>query len=82
MQVGSGFDVSSAVFGSQIYRRFSPSRLEPLLTREVSVVGRREWRMVGPQRSCDVLPSLWSHLTRKVLPSVHCNECWGSRGAA
>ncbi|KAG0706108.1 ribosomal protein S5 domain 2-type protein [Suillus ampliporus] len=30
-KVGSGFDVSSAVFGSQIYRRFGPAVLEPLM---------------------------------------------------
>ncbi|KAG1734747.1 ribosomal protein S5 domain 2-type protein [Suillus paluster] len=30
-KVGSGFDVSSAVFGSQIYRRFGPAVLDPLM---------------------------------------------------
>ncbi|KAG2146490.1 ribosomal protein S5 domain 2-type protein [Suillus bovinus] len=34
-KVGSGFDVSSAVFGSQIYRRFSPAVLDPLMKGEV-----------------------------------------------
>ncbi|KAG1770440.1 ribosomal protein S5 domain 2-type protein [Suillus occidentalis] len=34
-KVGSGFDVSSAVFGSQIYRRFSPGVLDPLMKGEV-----------------------------------------------
>ncbi|TXT13320.1 hypothetical protein VHUM_00687 [Vanrija humicola] len=29
-KVGSGFDVSSAVYGSHVYRRFSPAVLEPL----------------------------------------------------
>ncbi|KAG1878118.1 ribosomal protein S5 domain 2-type protein [Suillus subalutaceus] len=33
-KVGSGFDVSSAVFGSQIYRRFGPAVLEPLMKGE------------------------------------------------
>ncbi|KAG2368319.1 hypothetical protein BDR07DRAFT_1457325 [Suillus spraguei] len=33
-KVGSGFDVSSAVFGSQIYRRFSPAVLDPLMKGE------------------------------------------------
>jgi phosphomevalonate kinase len=32
-KVGSGFDVSSAVYGSHIYRRFSPSILTPLMDR-------------------------------------------------
>lgn len=27
-KVGSGFDISSAIFGSQIYHRFSPSIIE------------------------------------------------------
>jgi len=31
-KVGSGFDVSTAVFGSQIYTRFDPQVLQPLMT--------------------------------------------------
>jgi len=30
-KVGSGFDVSSAIFGSHIYRRFDPSVIAPLM---------------------------------------------------
>lgn len=30
-KVGSGFDVSAAVFGSQLYTRFDPLRLQPLM---------------------------------------------------
>lgn len=30
-KVGSGFDVSAAVFGSQLYTRFNPARLQPLM---------------------------------------------------
>ncbi|EJU04392.1 phosphomevalonate kinase [Dacryopinax primogenitus] len=30
-KVGSGFDVASAVFGSQLYRKFGPAVLEPLM---------------------------------------------------
>lgn len=33
-KVGSGFDVSAAVFGSQLYTRFDPSRLQPLMEGE------------------------------------------------
>lgn len=31
-KVGSGFDVASAVYGTHVYRRFSPSVLEPLFS--------------------------------------------------
>ena len=31
-KVGSGFDVSSAVWGSQIYRRFDPDAIKDLMT--------------------------------------------------
>lgn len=34
-KVGSGFDVSAAVFGSQIYRRFRPAVLDPLMKGDV-----------------------------------------------
>lgn len=33
-KVGSGFDVSSAVWGSQVYRKFGPDALEGLMTEE------------------------------------------------
>lgn len=35
-KVGSGFDVSSATYGSQIYKRFDPEVLQPLMTDDVS----------------------------------------------
>lgn len=43
-KVGSGFDVSSAVWGSQIYRRFDPKALETLLSAipECAVEGQGE----------------------------------------
>ena len=31
-KVGSGFDVSAAVFGSQLYTRFDPAVIAPLMT--------------------------------------------------
>ena len=34
-KVGSGFDVSSAVFGSQVYTRFDPEVIQPLLDGQV-----------------------------------------------
>ncbi|KAF8492301.1 ribosomal protein S5 domain 2-type protein [Gautieria morchelliformis] len=37
-KVGSGFDVSSAVFGSHIYRRFDPAVLAPLMSDNESEV--------------------------------------------
>lgn len=33
-KVGSGFDVSAAVFGSHLYRRFSPEVIQPLMQDE------------------------------------------------
>ena len=35
-KVGSGFDVSSAVFGSQLYTRFNPGVIESLMVDPVS----------------------------------------------
>ncbi|KAI9066605.1 Phosphomevalonate kinase [Trametes sanguinea] len=37
-KVGSGFDVSAAVFGSQLYTRFDPAVLEPLMKDDISDV--------------------------------------------
>ena len=36
-KVGSGFDVASAVFGSQLYTRFRPAVLAPLMDDPVSI---------------------------------------------
>jgi phosphomevalonate kinase len=36
-KIGSGFDISSAVFGSQIYRRFSPLILDKLFVGDLQV---------------------------------------------
>ncbi|WRT70940.1 phosphomevalonate kinase [Kwoniella shivajii] len=37
-KVGSGFDISSAVFGTHIYRRFSPSLLTSLMDRPIDAI--------------------------------------------
>lgn len=37
-KVGSGFDVSSATFGSQLYTRFAPEVLQPLMGEQASNV--------------------------------------------
>lgn len=34
-KVGSGFDVSAAVFGSQLYTRFDPAVIEPLMREDL-----------------------------------------------
>ena len=41
-KVGSGFDVSSAVWGSQLYRRFDPNVLQELIRDESSRLGTAE----------------------------------------
>jgi phosphomevalonate kinase len=38
-KVGSGFDVAAAVFGSQLYTRFTPPVLKPLMVDAVPEVG-------------------------------------------
>ena len=38
-KVGSGFDVSSAVFGSQLYTRFDPTVLDPIMSEDVVSLG-------------------------------------------
>ncbi|KAG8981541.1 phosphomevalonate kinase [Tulasnella sp. JGI-2019a] len=69
-KVGSGFDVSSATYGSQIYKRFDPDVLQPLMSDDI------------PARLTDILsPSnkAWNHsvmpfklppLTRIMLADV------------
>ena len=40
-KIGSGFDIASAVYGSCLYRRFSPSLLEPLGSPGAANFGKR-----------------------------------------
>lgn len=37
-KVGSGFDVASAVYGTHVYRRFSPAVLEPMFAGTASLL--------------------------------------------
>jgi hypothetical protein len=55
-KVGSGFDVSSAVYGSHLYRRFSPSILTPLMDAPISpiVLPSRSGRGSGATESARV----------------------------
>lgn len=54
-KIGSGFDVSAAVFGSHAYRRFSPSVLDELLKKaaetETSMTISDVFRVVDPTAS-------------------------------
>ncbi|KAF9792672.1 phosphomevalonate kinase [Thelephora terrestris] len=54
-KVGSGFDVSAAVFGSQVYTRFDPGVIQPLLDGQV-------------ERLSQTLAAANSAWTQKVLP--------------
>jgi phosphomevalonate kinase len=69
-KVGSGFDVSAAVFGSQVYRRFDARVLHDLM----NVPGAELLRTISPDNS------LWTHhvvpfklppLTRLMLADVN-----------
>ena len=63
-KVGSGFDVSSAVFGTHIYRRFSPSILAPLMS---SSAPSNPFVDTSTIRPSDLLsgfdPATWDHST-------------------
>lgn len=56
-KVGSGFDVSAAVYGSHVYRRFSPAVLEPAMpdTRTISDI-RRATSPENPGWDSEVVP--------------------------
>jgi phosphomevalonate kinase len=45
-KVGSGFDVSSAIFGSHIYTRFDPSVIQPLMDATVPYLHHRRKRLI------------------------------------
>ncbi|KNE65714.1 phosphomevalonate kinase [Allomyces macrogynus ATCC 38327] len=47
-KIGSGFDVSSAAFGTHRYRRFEPSGVAPLLERGLNATGDELVRALDP----------------------------------
>ncbi|KAJ3374274.1 phosphomevalonate kinase [Allomyces arbusculus] len=54
-KIGSGFDVSSAAFGTHRYRRFDPSGVTPLLERGLDATGDELVRALDPASpSCPI----------------------------
>ncbi|KAI0298595.1 ribosomal protein S5 domain 2-type protein [Russula brevipes] len=74
-KVGSGFDVSSAVFGSQLYTRFSPAVLQPLMDNSIDSAGSRSLLSVlAPENSAwdlTVTPFTLPPRTRLLLADIH-----------
>lgn len=58
-KIGSGFDVSSAAFGTQVYTRFSPSILDPLLK-------KAERAELGTEECMSTIAKQWDNLHEKV----------------
>lgn len=50
-KVGSGFDVSAAIFGSHVYRRFTPSLLSDLFAAQVASILDITQTQLGHQRT-------------------------------
>ncbi|KAI0930310.1 hypothetical protein AcW1_009039 [Taiwanofungus camphoratus] len=72
-KVGSGFDVSAAVFGSQLYTRFDPAVLQPLMSDDPAAVSQPLLPIISPSNAA------WNHrvepfklppLTRLMLADV------------
>ncbi|PSR91606.1 Phosphomevalonate kinase, partial [Actinidia chinensis var. chinensis] len=72
-KVGSGFDVSSAVYGSQLYVRFSP---EVLSSAQDAVKGKGFEELIG-----DVLNGKWDHERTKFSLPPLMNLLLGEPGA-
>ncbi|KZP34698.1 Phosphomevalonate kinase [Athelia psychrophila] len=71
-KVGSGFDVSAAVFGSQIYTRFDPARLQPLMERDAFSTRPLKAFLSSADQALDhrVEPFKLPPLTRMMLADV------------
>ncbi|WWC92561.1 phosphomevalonate kinase [Kwoniella dendrophila CBS 6074] len=67
-KVGSGFDISSAVFGTHLYKRFSPSILSPLMDNNSSS-SSKSISLASNQNTMKLLdilePSKWDHKQTK-----------------
>ncbi|KAI0256085.1 ribosomal protein S5 domain 2-type protein [Lactifluus subvellereus] len=64
-KVGSGFDVSAAVFGSQLYTRFSPAVLQPLMDDSAMLAPE------NPAWDLTVTPFTLPPRTRLLLADIH-----------
>ncbi|KAJ8076459.1 phosphomevalonate kinase [Marasmius tenuissimus] len=72
-KVGSGFDVSSAVFGSHIYRRFDPAVLKDLMSDETAHTPQSLFPILSPSNKSwnhRVQPFSLPPLTRLMLADV------------
>jgi len=71
-KVGSGFDVSAAVFGSQLYTRFNPVRLQPLMDGDPFTARPLETLVSSTERALDhrVEPFQLPPMTRLMLADV------------
>ncbi|KAF7967857.1 hypothetical protein HWV62_32868 [Athelia sp. TMB] len=71
-KVGSGFDVSAAVFGSQLYTRFDPARLQPLMEADAFVARPLKAFLSSANQALDhrVEPFKLPPLTRMMLADV------------
>ncbi|KAF7981860.1 hypothetical protein HWV62_31411 [Athelia sp. TMB] len=71
-KVGSGFDVSAAVFGSQLYTRFDPARLQPLMDADAFVARPLKAFLSSADQALDhrVEPFKLPPLTRMMLADV------------
>ncbi|KAH9998520.1 ribosomal protein S5 domain 2-type protein [Russula compacta] len=73
-KVGSGFDVSAAVFGSQLYTRFSPAVLQPLMDDSARSSSQSLLSVLAPEnRAWDltVTPFALPPRTRLLLADIH-----------
>jgi phosphomevalonate kinase len=71
-KVGSGFDVSAAVFGSQLYTRFDPLRLQPLMEGDAFTTRPLQPFLLSSDKALDhcVAPFKLPPLTRLMLADV------------
>ncbi|KAH7923401.1 Phosphomevalonate kinase [Leucogyrophana mollusca] len=69
-KVGSGFDVAAAVFGSQLYTRFDPAVLQPLMNDDASESRALAPILSSPAWNYRVEPFCLPPLTRLVLADV------------
>lgn len=78
-KVGSGFDVASAVYGSCVYRRFSPSIIESIADQKLSSFAQSLRKVVEDEELWDVEITKSKVSVPKGLRLVMCDVDCGSK---
>ncbi|KAJ1971778.1 phosphomevalonate kinase [Dimargaris xerosporica] len=65
-KIGSGFDVSAAVYGSHVYQRFSPTALEPIMPADSNILNAPAMDSIALLDALAPTSTVWDNLVAPI----------------